>query len=131
VVSRVGVVPVQIVFWFLEHMKEIDGADKLFFRYFMLVSFPLLFNLSVECIISALTGHSLFQWCPIIDFLFQFIGWYLSLFKRDGVWISVCLEPVVLESSDGGGGAIVSGDGRHREGRGVVRDCVNDLFWCR
>ncbi len=113
VASRVGVVPVLIAFWFLEVVKEIDGADELFFRYFMLVLFPLLLDLGVECIISAFTGHSLFQWRPIIDFLFQFTGWYLPLFKRDGVRISVCLEPVVLESCDGGSCAAVGRDGRH------------------
>jgi hypothetical protein len=68
VVSRVSVTPVLIVFWFLEFVKEIDCADELFFRDFMLVLFPLLLDLSVEYIISAFTGHSLFQWRPIVDF---------------------------------------------------------------
>jgi len=112
VVSRVGVTPVLIVFWFLEFVKEIDCADELFFRDFMLVLFPLLLNLGVEYIISAFTCHSLFQWRPIVDF-FQFTSLYLSLFERDGVWISVCFEPVIPESSDSGGGAVVGGDSRH------------------
>jgi hypothetical protein len=58
VVSQVGVTPVLVVFWFLEFVKEIDGADKLFFRNFMLVPFPLLLDLGVEDLVSAFTGHS-------------------------------------------------------------------------
>ncbi len=44
---------------------------------------------------------------------FQLTGLYLPLFERDCVWISVGLEPVILESSDCGGGAVVGGDGGH------------------
>jgi hypothetical protein len=58
-VSRVGVTPV-FVFRFLEFAKEIDGIDELLLRDFMLILFPMLLHLCVECISSAFTSHSLF-----------------------------------------------------------------------